>query len=426
MKLVSKKNKRILVHYKGNIVNALYQDGKVIQLDIEEKDNTSLLGNIYIGKVKNIVKNIGVAFIEIGNGVICYYPIGKNKCPYIVNSMNDKGKNKQLVAGDEILVQVEKEALKTKEPTVTSNISLTSRCFAITLDGKGSTHISNKIKDNVWKQETKALIENVKNGVLECEVEKEEMKKTVSCDLRNLSVIVRTNAYIASQEELIEDFTTLYKRIEQIMLVANHRMCYSLLYQTPPSYLTALRDTKEDLLDEIITDNNQLHEEILKFMEETHWDNKHKVRLYEDQLLSLSKLYSIETVITSALQKKVWLKSGGYLVIEYTEALTVIDVNSGKAIRGKSDLEETFYNINVEAAKEIAYQIRLRNLSGIILIDFIDLKTEEKKLALLENLKRFVSVDPTKTVVVDMTKLNLVEITRKKIKKPLHEIVPNW
>ena len=121
-----------------------------------------------------------------------------------------------------------------------------------------------------------------------------------------------------------------------------------------------------------------------------------------------------------------WLKSGGYLVIEYTEALTVIDVNSGKAIRGKSDLEETFYNINVEAAKEIAYQIRLRNLSGIILIDFIDLKTEEKKLALLENLKRFVSVDPTKTVVVDMTKLNLVEITRKKIKKPLHEIVPNW
>ena len=411
MKLNNSTSKRILVKYQGKIINGLYQNGKMIQLDIEDgKENPSILGNVYIGKVKNIVKNIGVAFIEVGNGISCYYSIKKNKNPYIVNSINGKSQGTNIVVGDEILVQVEKEALKTKEPTVTSKISLTGRYLAITLDGKHSTAVSGKISDDVWKKEVKEKV----------------VKFLKSKENNYVSVIVRTNAYVANTDEILEELEILYSRIEKLMAVAHHRTCYSLLYQAPASYLLALRDTREEQLEEIVTDDKEIYDEILQFMEQSSWNGKNKVRFYEDKLLSLSKLYSLETVISSALQEKVWMKSGAYLVIQHTEALTVIDVNSGKAIKGNGDLEETFYKLNVEAAKEIAHQLRLRNLSGIILVDFIDLKQEENKYLLLDQLKRFVSSDPIKTIVVDMTKLNLVEITRKKVRKPLHEVIKKW
>ena len=135
----------------------------------------------------------------------------------------------------------------------------------------------------------------------------------------------------------------------------------------------------------------------------------------------MEKLYSFDLEIQRALQKQVWLKSGAYLIIEPTEALVAIDVNTGKAIKGKQK-EETFLKINLEAAVEIARQLRLRNLSGMILIDFISMKAEEHRRKLMEEFQRLVSYDPIKTVVVDMTKLDLVEVTRKKEKPPLHEL----
>jgi ribonuclease G len=131
--------------------------------------------------------------------------------------------------------------------------------------------------------------------------------------------------------------------------------------------------------------------------------------------------YDIKSKINKVLTRKVWLKSGGYLVIDQTEALTVIDVNTGKAVNGKRNIQETFYKTNMEAAKEIAKQIRLRNLSGIILVDFIDMEDSEKKENLMAVLDGFFKKDPIKTMLVDMTALGLVEITRKKVRKPLHE-----
>ena len=145
-----------------------------------------------------------------------------------------------------------------------------------------------------------------------------------------------------------------------------------------------------------------------------------KLRLYEDALLPLHKLYSIETKLRDALKEKVWMKSGAYLVIQPTEALTVIDVNTGKCIGKKKD-DKVYFKINAEAAREAARQIRLRNLSGIILIDFVNLEHKEKMQELLELFNGYLRQDPIQTTLVDMTKLQLVEVTRKKVRKPLHE-----
>ena len=156
------------------------------------------------------------------------------------------------------------------------------------------------------------------------------------------------------------------------------------------------------------------------YLEEQQPSDADKLRFYEDKLLPLAKLYSLEKHLEDALSQRVWLKSGGYLIIQPTEALTVIDVNTGK-YDGKKRQEETFLKINMEAAKEIGRQLRVRNLSGIIVIDFISMEDKEKKQELIEYFKEVIRQDPVRTTFVDMTGLDLVEITRKKQHRPLHE-----
>ncbi|MGN1146841.1 MAG: ribonuclease E/G, partial [Lachnospiraceae bacterium] len=175
--------------------------------------------------------------------------------------------------------------------------------------------------------------------------------------------------------------------------------------------------------DEIITDCADIYEELKNYAEEEKRLSGLKlptVRFYQDAY-PLEKLYSVKTLLEGALNSRVWLKSGGYLVIEPTEALTVIDVNTGKYEAGKHS-EDTFYAINMEAAEEIALQLRLRNLSGIIIVDFINMASEEKQKELLHRLTTLVKADSVKTSVVDMTPLGLVEITRKRINRPLSEL----
>ena len=159
---------------------------------------------------------------------------------------------------------------------------------------------------------------------------------------------------------------------------------------------------------------------IADYLRQYDTDKLSGLRLYRDTTLSLSRLYSLDTMMEQACQKRVWLKSGGYLIIEQTEAMVVIDVNTGK-YSGKKNLTDTIRMINLEAAKELCHQLRLRNLSGIIMVDFIDMKAEEDKRLLMDTLRTCVLSDPVKTTVVDMTGLNLVEMTRKKEKKPLWE-----
>ena len=186
--------------------------------------------------------------------------------------------------------------------------------------------------------------------------------------------------------------------------------------------MASLRDSPGGRLEAILTDQADFYEELKRYLYLHQQEDLEKLSFYQDPLLSLSALYGLDKAVEEALGKRVWLKSGGYLVIEPTEAMVVIDVNTGK-YSGKKTLQETIFKINLEAAQEIARQIRLRNLSGIIIVDFIDMEPGENRELLLKALSEAAAADPVKTTVVGMTKLNLVEMTRKKVRRPLHEQV---
>ncbi|WP_124066430.1 ribonuclease E/G [Clostridium sp. E02] len=388
-------NKLIITRWNGSIFTLLQSGKNTIQLDIDPSGNQSILGNIYIGKVNNIVKNINAAFVDIGNGQMGYLSLS-DPFLHFANQRPYEGKLKQ---GDEIIVQVEREAVKTKAPVLSGNLNITGRYFVLT-SGKKQIGFSGKITDQTWKSKMKSDL---------------EMKKK-----ENYGMIVRTNAYGASQEELEAEFSDLEDSLVRILDNGKHRTCYSLLYSCEPSYLLGLRDSFKSTLEAVITDERDIYDTVKAYLDRYQPENLQLLTWYEDPLLPLRKLYRIEKTMEEALGKKVWLKSGGYLVIEPTEALVVIDVNTGK-YSGRKAPRDTIMKVNLEASKEIGHQLRLRNLSGIIIIDFIDMEEEEDRVLLVNTLEQILSKDPIKTTVVEITKLNLVEVTRKKIKKPIYE-----
>jgi len=388
-------NKLIITRWNGSVITLLQSGRVTVQVDIEPEESRPVLGNIYIGKVNHIVKNINAAFVDIGGGQMGYLSLA-DACIYFADQRLYEGKLRQ---GDEIIVQVERDAVKTKAPVLTGNLNFTGRYFVLT-SGKKQIGFSTRITDQAWKQEMKPYLES----------RKEE----------DFGIIVRTNAYRIPKDELEAELIQLKESFRKMLDNARHRTCYSLLYSSAPSYLTGLRDSLKASLEAVVTDEPDIYEAVKEYLTQCQPEDLRLLTRYEDKLLPLGKLYRIEKTMEEALGKRVWLKSGGYLVIEPTEALVVIDVNTGK-FSGKKELRETIKKVNLEAAEEIGHQLRLRNLSGIIVIDFIDMEAEEDKRVLMERLEEILSKDPVKTTVVEMTKLNLVEVTRKKIRKPLYE-----
>lgn len=226
---------------------------------------------------------------------------------------------------------------------------------------------------------------------------------------------------------MLKELTELRKTLEHLTAYASSRTLYSVLYTPPADYLLALRDTYALSFQRIVTDIPAVYEQLKDYFTQ-HGDAEslQKLSFFDNgkKTMSLLNFYRLGERIKDALGERVWLKSGGYLVIEPTESLTAIDVNSGKYTgtrSQKSGADDTFFKINAEAAEEIAQQLRLRNLSGMILVDFINMKEREKNERLLELLRTYTSTDPVHTSVIDMTPLGLVEITRKKIRKSLKE-----
>ena len=387
-------NKLLITRIDGRLLTALTEDSRITQLDFEEEE-PSLLGNIYIGKVKNIAKNINSAFIDIGNGQMGYYSLSDNR----THHFTVPGRQGALKVGDEVVVQVAQDAVKTKDPVLTSTLSFTGR-FCVLTAGKNQISFSSKISSQTWKQQMRPLLEQ----------EKEE----------EFGIIVRTNARDAAPEQVVAELRQLKQCYSAVMRDAAYRTCYSLLMEAEPSYIGRLRDTYTRSMEEIITDDPAVYERMVQYLTINQPENLAKLRLYSDSMVSLIKLYQLEKAMEEALSRHVWLRSGGYLVIEPTEAMTVIDVNTGK-YTGKKNLHDTIMKINLEAAEEISIQLRLRNLSGIILVDFIDMDTLEDQAILMKTLSSYCAKDPVKTTVVDITRLNLVEITRKKIRKPFYE-----
>lgn len=379
----------------GVLADALYEDGHMMELSLISKEKESILGNIYIGKVKNIVKNIQAAFVEIEPGLLCYLPLEDVKHPVY---LHPKAKE-TLVQGDELLVQVSREAVKTKAPSVTTKFSLTGKYLVLT-HGNETIGFSGKL-DSAEKSRLKAW--------------------TAGLNLpEEVGIIVRTNASGVSEEELSREYQHLEEQYQYLRQQAIHRSLYSCVFRNRPAYLSSVLGSRSENLKEILTDDTEIYQEMGQFLREEMPGDEAKLHFYEDRMLSLKALYRLEKGMSEALAERVWLKSGGYLVIEATEALTVIDVNTGKCIAGK-DKQATIRKINQEAAQEIARQLRLRNLSGIILVDFVDMTEPGADEELLAMMQKLLKRDPLKAAAVDMTALGLMELTRKKQKKTLKE-----
>ncbi len=390
--------KLIITKLREKIITAVLENEKIVEFHCSEENETQgiQLGNIYVGRVKNIVANINAAFIEVVPGEECYYSIDENPTPIFTKKIGKK----PLCIGDELLVQISKEAVKTKAPTVTSKLNLTGK-YAVLTYGDTRAGVSNKIE----KAEKERLL---------------ELAKAYSTD--SYGIIMRTNAKDADNEMLQGELQRLAIEYELLVSQSKTRICFSALRSAPKEYLTELRNIYQEGLTDIIIEDKVICQEVKDFLEKEQPEDLDKLRQYEDKLLPLHKLYSVETYLTNALKEYVWLKSGAYLVIQPTEALTVIDVNTGKCISKKKD-DEAYLKINIEAAKEVARQIRLRNLSGIILVDFINMDRKESMDALLDIFEGELKKDPIATTLVDVTKLQLVEVTRKKVRRPLHEVM---
>lgn len=379
-------------------VAALSEEERIVEIRLESDQEKSILGNIYTGQVENIATNIQAAFVQIEPGKRCYYSLAEAQ--RAVFSAERKG-NGPLRPGDELLVQVSRDAMKGKLPALTSNLNFTGRYLVLTTGDK-KFGLSSKL----------ALEDRHRlSGWLKEEAERPD---------KEFGIIVRTNAADASKEEILKELEWLKGRYHKAVVQGRNRTCFSLVLETEPFYVAAVRDAYGRDLDEIITDVPEIREMILGYLEEISPELKEKLRFYQDKLLPLYKLYRMETALDAIQKEKVWLNSGGFLVIQQTEAFVSIDVNSGK-YTGKKKMEETFRKINLEAAAEIGRQLRLRNLSGIILIDFINMENPDHRDELFHVLQKLLRKDPIKSRAIDITPLHILEMTRKKVRRPVIE-----
>lgn len=379
-------------------VAALSEEERIVEIRLESDQEKSILGNIYTGQVENIASNIQAAFVQIEPGKRCYYPLAEAQ--RAVFSAGRKG-NGPLRPGDELLVQVSRDAMKGKLPALTSNLNFTGRYLVLTTGDK-KFGLSSKL----------ALEDRHRlSGWLKEEAERPD---------KEFGIIVRTNAADASKEEILKELEWLKGRYHKAVVQGRNRTCFSLVLETEPFYVAAVRDAYGRDLDEIITDVPEIREMILGYLEEISPELKEKLRFYQDKLLPLYKLYRVETALDAIQKEKVWLNSGGFLVIQQTEAFVSIDVNSGK-YTGKKKMEETFRKINLEAAAEIGRQLRLRNLSGIILIDFINMENPDHRDELFHVLQKLLRKDSVKSRAIDITPLHILEMTRKKVRRPVIE-----
>ena len=389
-------SKIIITGYRNAIVTCMHDGKRMIGLDIDTEHDKYMLGDICVGKVRNIIKNINAAFVEINDKKICYLSLADVTDPYFVKH----GNSDNIKVGDEILVQVSRDNVKSKAPGCSTSIELTGKNLVLTRDA-GKVSVSSKIEDPAERRRLKDLV-------------------TPLCT-DSYGFIVRTNALAADPGRIKDEAVSLAAEYEKILLLAKTRSCFSVIKKAYPDYIRIVRDGYSDVFEEFITDDEKIYETLREYLADFQPEDLDKLSFYDNADYPLDAKFNISKCIGDCYHEKVWLKSGGSIVIQTTEALTAIDVNTEKAIKGKNDTQAMFRKINLEAAEEIAYQLRLRNITGIIIIDFIDMLDGKDRAELFDRLSEAVRHDPIKTAVVDTTRLNLVEVTRKKTIRPLKD-----
>lgn len=373
---------------------AVYDDSRMIEIHAVPAGKKSLLGNIYIGRVQSIVENLEAAFIEIADKTVCFCPLKELKNPIFTK----KTGKKPICQGDELLVEVTKESHKTKPPMASANLNFSGQYLVLTSQNK-KVGVSKKIGGEIRK-ELQQFLEPYVN--------------------EEFGVVVRTNAQYAKKEDILAEFSRLKEQYLSVKEQAVHRTAFSLIREAQSEEMQFVKGLYMEETAKITTDIPEVYDRVYAYFKEYRPKDLDKLCFYEDKLLSLPALYNIKREMGRALEKRVWLPSGGYLIIEPTEAMTVIDVNSGRNTR-KMSKEELIFLTNKEAAKEIARQLILRNISGICIVDFIDMGTEKQQEELLHLFRMELKKDKIPVALVDITRLGLVELTRKKVQKSLRE-----
>ncbi|GIU92242.1 MAG: hypothetical protein KatS3mg011_1148 [Acidimicrobiia bacterium] len=389
--------KQMLVRVKPHQTQVVILEGPVlVEHYVTRSDQKSMVGNIYLGKVRNVLPGMEAAFVDFGaekNGVVYASD---------VKVEGDTGKRhprieEVLREGDEILVQVVKDPMGAKGARLTGLPSLPGRYLVLVPDSD-TQGISRRLPEQE-RQRLREIVNRVKP--------------------EGMGVIVRTAALHATAEEIAADIARLKKTWDRIVEDAAGGGAPRLVYEEPDLLIRVIREHFTPDFRRLLIDDREAYEKVMDYLRATAPDLVSKVTLYEDEM-PLFERYHVEDQLRKALDRKVYLPSGGHLVIDRTEALTVIDVNTGKFV-GSSSLEETVLQNNLEAAEEIARQLRLRDIGGIIVIDFIDMEDTEHQQMVLRKLKEALARDKTRTQVFDVSHLGLVEMTRKNVSAGLLE-----
>lgn len=391
----------------NTIVTSTYNQIDVVTAFIDNKlefislVRDSELGNIYVGKVDNIVKNIDGAFIRYEQDKMGYLPISFVNTACILN--RDASDDKKIKNGDEILVQVESEAVKTKKCKLTTGISISGKYCVVTLGRKG-VGASVKIKEPLRGE----LISFVKKGY---EALLDEYMPLLRAS--EFGILIRTECSRLNESDynlINDDLRDVLEKFKSIFTVARNRKIYSCLYsKISPDH------SKNTDISIPFECNDKIKGHIYKAVSFIRNRNNDEILIKEDNGID-----GIKSKIDDLLKNKVYLKSGAYLIIEQLESFNAIDVNTGKAIKGKDNIS---LKVNLEAAEEIMKQVRLRNLTGMILIDFINMKSKEDEELLIKRMKELCVMDPVHTTFIDITGLGIMELTRNKNDKTLREIL---
>lgn len=387
---------------------AVIETGRLVEIHIERIEDDKIVGNIYKGKVTNVLPGIEAAFVDIG--------IEKNAFLHIDKATDDQDKDKETVTeagsvsqtvldkikvGQEIMVQVVKEAIPPKGARVTTNISLPGR-YLVLMPNSKNLGISRRIEEEKERERLKKIVQRIKP--------------------KNTGLIIRTAAWAKELEDLLPDLNFLTRLWDKIENRGKKSRAPMLLHEDLTLTYRIIRDLLTEEVEEIVTNSKNEYKNMLKFLKTLSLSElESRVYLYRGERPIFEK-YNIEKEISKGLQKKIWLKCGGYLVFDQAEALTVIDVNTGKFV-GKKDMRKTILKTNLQAAEEIGFQLRLRDIGGIIIIDFIDMDNQEDIEKVVKKLEESLKKDRTKSNIIQNTELGLVELTRKRSRRDLENML---
>jgi ribonuclease G len=392
---------------------ALLEGGQVLEFYIERKHDASLVGNIYKGRVLKILPGMQSAFVDIGIEKAAFLYITdiradiEEYAPLVeeeddaLELVSKRGRTDLTIEeviqeGQEILVQVSKDPIGSKGARLTSYVTLPGR-YLVLMPNVEHIGISRRISDEVERIRLKSIVGDMKP--------------------KGYGLIIRTASEGSTEEDIKKDLEFLLLLWETIMKKKDKITATSLLYSDLDLVFRSVRDLMSTDVKRLVIDSEDEYEKLKDFVRTNFEKLLDKIELYEGTEL-IFEAYGIELDLSRALGRKVWLKSGGYIVIDQTEAMSVIDVNTGKFV-GKEELEDTIFKTNLEAVKEIAYQIRLRNLGGIIIVDFIDMERLENRdrvfNAFVEAMKR----DRAKNTISHISELGLIQMTRKRVRESL-------